>query len=1081
MFALPEVYEQEELEYDPSSELEGMRSLNEKGFLLDNGDTVKLVGNEPVHYMSAEGSWEEINLNLKATLNGWEVTENNYRVYFPTEAGHGVAIQVHENIDPIVTGINPTLTVIHDDVNPMPIPYENAGDSLETISVGGNVIRYPIAAGFDLDYAVGKTDVKQNLIIRDKPVLEENVAWFGLTEQIRLPAGYGLYSGNQLVTEEVHITQDELAVRHLDTGEILITIPAPQVMESGDGIEPYFATYFVQAFGGNIVITTAVEGDWLMDEDRQFPLAIDPTMNVLSSAGGTCYYYAYCYSSTYRYFYKASWAQMYYFNWQKYSFPTSNALGSTATISKITYRFYISYWYGSTSYNPQIAVMENCGYQYHTSYNNIPTRSCSGAFPGSAIGTQSSYSYNGMRMKMSAWNSQSVVNQGTGAGWKTVTFCNSATACSAGGSSYVTTAAKNGGDIGIVSRYKGSVSGTFYYYFYTYGSYNNYLQITYSGVSDSKAPSMENPAYSGITTYKEGSRTIFAHLKDFTGIDTTTAGAPHMYYSVNNGSYTSVKATTIGTCGSSSNDCKFKAETADLSAGDYVKYFWAYRDTSSNANQATSPSGGTGTSPSSITTAPSSPSWFFVDTPDNAPFAENKLSVSMTKVSAYPTTSPQATFDRQMTYYEGSKEYVFEFDTSRCGTGSSSCFYTSSSTFYSNWRLMWTTAPAYTSWGYGGTMKGLTMLSSMDSGFLPISADDGAGMNIAFLYDTTEDDWAMVGIGDETTGIEQPLSSGSSPSYDRSYGYSYSYSSLIPGNITGTFGEFDWNGTSYSSSRANWMCLGSNGVIMFFRYSMTANPTCNTGYYYLQYTSAYKWNGWAIAAGYYGVQDSSGKMLMKVSNVKPLPDTTAPSVNHNGLSDSHSRDRTITAKILDGGDPPSGVNTTATIGVGPTLYYRITDANGTVGSWSSTLLNVESGKSRTQCQTVECSWSYELEDIERGAEVDYYIKTQDLSTAPGGVNVNTTSTYNFEVGDPNKMFIIEWHDMGYTTSYTCTYQAVMYDVTNEIEFKYDTGCQALYDYGTIGYQDKTRNYGATIDAEDGYMNGANPFSNNYRI
>jgi hypothetical protein len=80
-----------------------------------------------------------------------------------------------------------------------------------------------------------------------------------------------------------------------------------------------------------------------------------------------------------------------------------------------------------------------------------------------------------MRMKMSAWNSQSVVNQGTGTGWKTVTFCNSATACSAGGSSYVTTAAKNGGDIGIVSRYKGSVSGTFYYYFNAYGPFNNYL------------------------------------------------------------------------------------------------------------------------------------------------------------------------------------------------------------------------------------------------------------------------------------------------------------------------------------------------------------------------------------------------------------------------------------------------------------------------------------------------------------------------------------------------------------------------------------------------------------------------------
>jgi len=45
-------------------------------------------------------------------------------------------------------------------------------------------------------------------------------------------------------------------------------------------------------------------------------------------------------------------------------------------------------------------------------------------------------------------------------------------------------------------------------------------------------------------------------------------------------------------------------------------------------------------------------------------------------------------------------------------------------------------------------------LSSLDSGFLLIFVDDGAGMNIAFLYDTTEDDWAMIGIGDEIIGIE---------------------------------------------------------------------------------------------------------------------------------------------------------------------------------------------------------------------------------------------------------------------------------------------------------------------------------------
>ena len=48
------------------------------------------------------------------------------------------------------------------------------------------------------------------------------------------------------------------------------------------------------------------------------------------------------------------------------------------------------------------------------------------------------------------------------------------------------------------------------------------------------------------------------------------------------------------------------------------------------------------------------------------------------------------------------------------------------------------------------------------------------------------------------------------------------------------------------------------------------------------------------------------------------------------MRDSHSRDRTFTFGISDGGDPPSGVNTSTDAGVGPTMYYRITDADGTV-------------------------------------------------------------------------------------------------------------------------------------------------------
>jgi len=68
-------------------------------------------------------------------------------------------------------------------------------------------------------------------------------------------------------------------------------------------------------------------------------------------------------------------------------------------------------------------------------------------------------------------------------------------------------------------------------------------------------------------------------------------------------------------------------------------------------------------------------------------------------------------------------------------------------------------------------------------------------------------------------------------------------------------------------------------------------------------------------------------------------------------------------------------------------------------------------------------------------------------------------------------------------AYTCTYQAIFYDVTNEIEFRYDNGCRNLYDAATIGFMDQTRTKGQTIKHSTSTQNlyGANPHTHNYRI
>ena len=111
-------------------------------------------------------------------------------------------------------------------------------------------------------------------------------------------------------------------------------------------------------------------------------------------------------------------------------------------------------------------------------------------------------------------------------------------------------------------------------------------------------------------------------------------------------------------------------------------------------------------------------------------------------------------------------------------------------------------------------------------------------MNLIYLYDTSKKAWAMVGLGTDT-GIEDPLTSGTTANQRSTYGYTRAFLVDIPGDITGTMGEFDWNAT-YSSSRANWMCAGSNGFFYFFR-STSSNPGCSSGYYYA-YSTSYRWS-----------------------------------------------------------------------------------------------------------------------------------------------------------------------------------------------------------------------------------------------
>ena len=126
--------------------------------------------------------------------------------------------------------------------------------------------------------------------------------------------------------------------------------------------------------------------------------------------------------------------------------------------------------------------------------------------------------------------------------------------------------------------------------------------------------------------------------------------------------------------------------------------------------------------------------------------------------------------------------------------------------------------------------------------------------------------------------------------------------------------------------------------------------------------------------------------------------------------------------------------------------------------------------------------------MEVNDEVEYYFTARDVSTVASGVNTNSTLTegYSFSRGDPNKVFVVEWRDMSYYTyGQLCTVQALFYDVTNEIEYKYDSNCRTTYNSWSIGYLDPTRQKGASSahSSSPSFNSGTGhtPTTSNFRI
>ena len=172
----------------------------------------------------------------------------------------------------------------------------NTGFKASSPEIGGSSINYGLSQYTNLQYHTSADTVKQELRIDlMTPEMKESMdhlqtltdspLHLGLTEDLVLPEGAGLFAyGQQIIDTNGRIAiSSGMDIVDLKTGNIIAQISAPISFDSVDlEVEenPNYGktTYFVMVdeAGTGIEITTAVDYNWLIDENTNFPVVIDP-------------------------------------------------------------------------------------------------------------------------------------------------------------------------------------------------------------------------------------------------------------------------------------------------------------------------------------------------------------------------------------------------------------------------------------------------------------------------------------------------------------------------------------------------------------------------------------------------------------------------------------------------------------------------------------------------------------------------------------------------------------------------------------------------------------------------------------
>jgi hypothetical protein len=278
--------------FTPDREEVSERTLTSKTFTNEDGTSTAILSQDALHYLDAEGEYQDLDLNIRTSANGgYENLENNLKSYF-SEDSSVVAVDIDGNSRFTWIPVEQVYVDQYDLAHSL--SYASASEGV----IDGNTITYEgTFADTTEEYIVKSDHLKHNLYLSAFPESAANGKYLSYIGKVDLAEGLILFADGMPVTGDLETAG---AIDVVDaSGKVVYMLPPPFAVEAENIEENVGGTYSIDVVDGEVFLSMNTPVSWLADSERTYPVVIDPVLYTQLNNQMCGYTYHYYYNRTY--------------------------------------------------------------------------------------------------------------------------------------------------------------------------------------------------------------------------------------------------------------------------------------------------------------------------------------------------------------------------------------------------------------------------------------------------------------------------------------------------------------------------------------------------------------------------------------------------------------------------------------------------------------------------------------------------------------------------------------------------------------------------------------------------------------